>query len=400
MNLDAYRSVLGLPGVRRLLAFAILARLPQTASGVVLTLHVVQVLDRGWAAAGLVAATSTVGIAVGGPWRGRLVDRFGLRRALWPSVVAEAIVWTSAPFLPYEGLLVASFVGGVLGLPIFTIVRQSLAILVPDEGRRSAYAMDSMGVEVSFIVGPTLGVLVATQVSTTAALLGIGVTMVAAGLAMIAMNPPTRSAEAQSEQPARLPRSSWFTAGLAAVLACGFVAVLVLAGTDVSLVAALTADDALAKSGVVFLAWGGGSLIGGLVYGALKRPIPPFVLLLGLSVLTLPVGLASTWWGLALAILPAAALCAPVLTATAEAVSRLVPEEARGEAMGWHSSALTVGAALGAPLSGAVIDQVAPWAGFAVAGAIGVALAVAGILLSGRVVAVRPLRASAGSLSW
>lgn len=400
MTLAPYRDVLGLAGVRRLLAFAILARLPQTASGVVLTLHVVQVLDRGWAAAGLVAATATVGIAVGGPWRGRLVDRFGLRRALWPSVVAEALVWTSAPFLPYEGLLVASFVGGVLGLPIFTIVRQSLAILVPDEGRRSAYAMDSMGVEVSFIIGPTLGVLVATQVSTTAALLGIGVTMVAAGLALIAMNPPTRSAASQSQASSRLPRSSWFTAGLGAVLACGLVAVLVLSGTDVSLVAALTADDALAKSAVVFLAWGGGSIVGGLVYGALRRPIPPFVLLLALSLLTVPVGLASTWWGLALAILPAAALCAPVLTATAEAVSRLVPEEARGEAMGWHSSALTVGAALGAPLAGAVIDLAAAWAGFVVVGTIGVVLAVAGLLMSGRVVAVRPLGASAGSLSW
>ena len=68
-----------------------------------------------------------------------------------------------------------------------------------------------------------------------------------------------------------------------------------------------------------------------------------------------------------------------MITATAEQVTLRVPERVRGEAMGWHGSALTVGVALGAPLAGAAIDARGAWAGFALVGSIGAVLAVAGL---------------------
>jgi predicted MFS family arabinose efflux permease len=107
--------------------------------------------------------------------------------------------------------------------------------------------------------------------------------------------------------------------------------------------------------------------------------VSPLLLLGALAVLTIPIGLAPSPWVLAAAILPAGALCAPVITATAEQVARRVPERVRGEAMGWHGSALTVGIALGAPLAGSAIDVAGPWAGFAVVGAVGAVLALAGL---------------------
>ena len=69
------------------------------------------------------------------------------------------------------------------------------------------------------------------------------------------------------------------------------------------------------------------------------------------------------WWLLVLALLPAGALCAPTVAASADPVSRLVPSSARGEAMGSHGSSLTVGLALGAPLAGAAIDRGGPGLG-------------------------------------
>jgi MFS family permease len=84
---------------------------------------------------------------------------------------------------------------------------------------------------------------------------------------------------------------------------------------------------------------------------------------------------------LCLAVLPAGALCAPLISSTAEAVARLVPERVRGEAMGWHGSALTAGSAAGAPIAGFAIDDVASWAGFAVVGTTGAVLAVVGLVL-------------------
>jgi MFS family permease len=383
MSLTPYRRVLARPGVARLLLLSALARIPATAAGVVLTLHVVTALGLGYAAAGLVATASTVGMALGAPWRGRAVDRLGLRRALVPSIVAEGLVWGTAPFVGYHLLLVVAFAGGVLGLPIFTVARQSLSVLVAEEQRRTAYSLDSIGVEVSFMVGPAAGVIVATQVSSTVALLGVGVLMVAAGVALFVADPPTRSAEAV--EAAAAPGATtggvrtWFSPGLAAVLGASAAATLVLSGTDVGVVAVLRAHDAVTFTGVVFAAWSVGSILGAVVYGALRRPVSPLLLLGGLAVLTIPIGLAPSPWVLVAAILPAGALCAPVITATAEQVTRRVPERVRGEAMGWHGSALTVGIALGAPLAGSAIDATGPWAGFAVVGAVGAVLAVAGL---------------------
>ena len=85
-----YSALFALPGVARLFAIAFLARLPQAMTGVVLTLHVVTTLHRGYGEAGLVTAVMTVGMAVGSPWRGRLVDRLGLRRAVAPSVAVAS----------------------------------------------------------------------------------------------------------------------------------------------------------------------------------------------------------------------------------------------------------------------------------------------------------------------
>src|ERR1700733_6153687 len=52
MSLTPYRQTLALPGIKSLLVVATLARIPITASAVVLTLHVVHDLGRGDGAAG------------------------------------------------------------------------------------------------------------------------------------------------------------------------------------------------------------------------------------------------------------------------------------------------------------------------------------------------------------
>ena len=407
MTLTSYRRVLALPGVARLLAFAVLARVPQTAVYVVITLHVVTTLHRGYGAAGLVAAVATVGMAIGGPWRGRAIDRVGLRRALLPSVLVATAAWVLAPLAGYGALLVLAFVGGLLALPIFSVTRQCLAVLVPGDRRRTVLALDSVGTELSFMMGPALGVRVATQVSTTAAMLGIGALMFVSGLGLILLDPPTRSVDpgtdpgsdpgtcpgTDPENPAaradvevgagpeagRPARSQWFSPALIAVLAATAGGTVVLSGTDVAIVAHLRESGNVQLTGLIFVAWGTGSILGGLVYGGLHRRLSPFGLLLGLAVLTVPVGLAHGPLILMLTILPAAALCAPVITSTIEAVARMVPEQVRGEAMGWHGSALQAGSALGAPLAGVAMDASGAWAGFVVVGLGGAMIAVLGL---------------------
>jgi MFS family permease len=373
----SYRSVLSAPGVLRLVVLSTLARVPQTAAGVVLTLHVARTLGAGYATAGLVMAATTIGMTVGGPWRGRVVDSAGLRRAMVPSIVVGGGAWFAAPFLSPTGLVIAGLLGGVLTLPVFTVTRQSLAILVPQEQRRVVYSIDSIGTEVSFMVGPALGVLIATQWSSYAGLVLVGIATVLAGVAFWLLNPPTRSAA--PDEPAgsavRISRRDWFTPSLGVVLGVSGAATIVLSATDVSIVAVLDDAGKVSYAALVVVLWSLGSMVGVAAYGVLHRTVSPLWLLFTLALLTLPAALAHSVAWLGAALFLAGAMCAPTIAATTEAVARLVPERARGEAMGWHGSALTVGTAIGAPLAGAVIDGVGPSHGFVVAGGAGMLIA-------------------------
>jgi MFS family permease len=134
----------------------------------------------------------------------------------------------------------------------------------------------------------------------------------------------------------------------------------------------------------VVAVWAAGSGVGGLVYGALRRSVPQLLLMTCLGVLTIPVGLAGDWWMLMLALIPAAALCAPTIAATAEEVARLAPPAVRGLATGLQSSAFTLGQAAGAPAVGFVVDHGSPAWGFALAGTGGLLVAAVAGLLSSR----------------
>jgi MFS family permease len=380
MPFAPYRRVLARPGVRSLVVLMLLARIPTTASGMVLTLYVVLGLHLGYAAAGLVTAATTAGVALGSPLMGRLVDRRGVRHMVLLTCAAAGLFWFTAPLLPYPALLASAAVAGLLQLPMFGVGRQALTALVPAEQRRTAFSLDSISVELSFALGPAAGVLVATAVSPTAAVLATGAALLLAGAALYLLDPPVRSVAEEDAGGARPARRTWFTPALLGVLIVSAGATLVLSGTEVGLVATLREAGELGLTGTVFAAWCLTSMSGGFVHGAVHRSLPPAALLGLLGLLTIPVGVAHEWWVLMLVLVPAGALCAPTIAATGEAVSRLAPAQVRGEALGLHGSALTIGIAVGAPLAGAVIDHLSPAWGYAVAGAAGLLLAAVGVL--------------------
>lgn len=428
MNFALYKEMLSVAPVRRLLLVGMIARIPHSAAGVLLTLHIVLTLNLGYAAAGAAAAVMTIGIAVGAPWRGRRVDTAGLRKALIPSVISETVIWSIVPHVSYEWILPLVFVGGLFTLPIFSVVRQSLGVMVDGEQRRSAFALDSIATELVFMIGPAVGAIVATAGFTVAGLTAVGVSVSVAGLFLIWFNPPTRSEdvctpeeaadraaddlaaaeaavvasgpahvqEAASEMaPAgaslggalrgRLARNfTWFTTTVAALFAVAGGTGMVLSGTDVGIVALLERGGRETEIGIVFFFWCAASVVGGLIYGAMHRPVSPILLLLGMAALTIPMGFAQDTWTLALLSLLPGLLCAPVLSAASEKVADLVDEDRRGEAMGWYGSALTAGVALGAPLAGVFIDGIGPSGGFVAVGTAGVVLCLAGLALMKR----------------
>ncbi|EMQ97481.1 MFS transporter [Paeniglutamicibacter gangotriensis] len=418
MKFGRYGQLLRQPGVGALLLIGMVARLPHAAVGMLLLLHLVNELDQDWGSAGLVVALMTIGIALGAPWRGHIVDMYGLRRALVPSVIAEVVVWSIVPQVSFTWVLPLVFLGGLFSLPVFSVVRTALGVMTTGDTRRAAFALDAMATEVVFIVGPAGAGIVAVSLDTTIGMIGIGIAASVAGLALMVLNPPTRTgqpgavalkanpheerlgaeasliaagpgglADVEGElivagaksTKARIAargrgfrhKFGWVSASVIAVLIAAAGAGLLISGTEVGILSLLDAHHSEGQLGIVVLFWCGASLLGGLLYGSLDRRISPIVLLLAMAVLTVPMAFATDTWSLALLSIAPGMVCAPVLSAASEWLTDLVAEKRRGEAMGWYGSALTGGTALGSPISGATVDLLGANTGFVMVGAIG-----------------------------
>jgi len=382
MPLAPYRRVLSVPALRQALVLGVLVRIPIFAGGVILTLHVVQTLHRSYGAAGLVSAAATICIAISGPWRGRLLDSKGLRRVVMPSLVVTAVCWSIAPFVGYIPLLLLAAVGGLFIIPIFSVIRLAVIAAVPESDRRTALSLDSVAVELSFMVGPLVGVWAATIWPTSWVLFSIEMLGVVAGVGLWLVNPvmrPDRDGDEGDGVPALSPPlRAWFRAGFLAVCGAAAATTIVLSGCDIAIVAALREFHQISLIGPVLAIWGLGSVIGGLVYGMLHRSIPAFLLLGGLSLATFPIALAPSVWPFAALAFVAGLLCAPTITATVDQVSRVVPVAAMGAAMGWHGSFMTAGSALGAPIAGLAIDQWGWRGGFVSVSMVGLVVALVG----------------------
>jgi len=369
-GLRAYRAVLAVPSLRKLMPVAFFVRIPATATAITLTLHVVLQMGLGYAAAGLVVAASTVGMGVGAPLMGRLVDRRDLRTMLALTLVTAGVFWAFAPGLGYPVLLGAAFVGGLLATPVHAVIRQSVGVLAPLELRHTAYAVDAILVDLSYIVGPALGATLAIGLPGPWPMWIVGGLWVAAGAALWLLDPAVRH-EAGGAAVGGLGL------GLVAALVATFASVYLLIGTELVMVASLQSSGQAAMIPVVNTVWCVASIAGGFAYGALRRPLPLAVLVAGLGAATLPIAFAGSWWTLALLMVPAGLLCAPSIAAGAGVVSALAPDHARGFVIGLHTSSLTAGGAAASAFTGLLIDRWSVGTAVLVVGALGILAALA-----------------------
>ncbi|MEU4831574.1 MFS transporter [Streptosporangium sp. NPDC023615] len=378
MAVEPYRRLLALPGVRSLLLVGLLARVPTTAVSITLTLHVV---DRSglnlddFVLAGLLATASTVGTAIGSPLAGRFVDSHGLRPVLAVTTLAQLAFWSTAWMMPFPLLLAAAIPAGLLSLPVFSVIRQCLAALVPVEQQRVGFSLDSILVELSYMVGPALAVAGVSLLGSAPTMGIVAAGLVASGTTLLVLNPPVRSAEELKEPAGRIPRRQWLTPRLLGLLGTVMAATFILSATELSLVATMKQGHASEWLGLAIALWCFYSLVGGFVYGMMPRGLSPLVLIGAMGVLTIPIGLVDGHWlWLLLAMLPAGVLCAPALSSTIETMTRWVPAGARGEAMGLHGTALLVGVGVASPVAGAIIDGPGPDWAFAAAGLVSVVM--------------------------
>ena len=240
--------------------------------------------------------------------------------------------------------------------------------------------------ELSYVVGPPIVILFATKVSPGVVAWGVGAAIVAGGAGIALLNPPLRAEdEVDAHAVGRPRRREWLGPGMIAVLVMAFGTTMLLSGTDLAIVATLEEAGQMSWAAVVVAVYGVASIVGGLVYGVLPRPLPTWLLLGLLGLATIPAGLAHDWPWLCVAGVGAGLLAAPTLSTVADAVSRLAPASVRGEATGCSAIlALSAGFALGSPIVGVAISVSVPAGGFAAAGLAGLAAALTGCLLSRR----------------
>lgn len=267
-----YLTILRIPAVRSALVLGLIVRIPMWAASIILTLHVVGHLGRSYGQAGIVIAAATIAVAISGPWRGRLLDQRGLRRSTWPNLIVLTLCWLIAPGVGYWPLIGFVFIAGLFVVPTSTCARFR-SPTCPTNFAKASLVLDAVLVEISFMIGPVLGVLMAHWWQTPIALLVAELTSVLGCALLWIVNPPLgQSAETRAE---RHPVRSWLNLRVLAIMAAAGSAVLVLTGTDLSIVAALRALDMSGSIGWMLAIWGAGSAVGGLIYGAQKRHPPP-----------------------------------------------------------------------------------------------------------------------------
>ncbi|MBT2458742.1 MFS transporter [Streptomyces sp. ISL-86] len=380
---DKYRQVLGVPGFRSVLLLGLLAKLPVVAIPVVLTLHVALGLDHGYGQAGLVAGAWTTGVTIGAPFQGRFIDRRGLRAMLLIAVLGQGAFWGLAPLMSFPVFVAGALLSGLVLVPGSTVIRLAIAGLVPEEHRHTAFALDSTLSSLSYMGGPALAVAAATQVSTEAALLGLGTALVVSNLALVLRNPqmekdkePENEASESGPEPVKTTGLNWLTLPLITVFACTLASGAIIAGYEVAIVATLRSEGQIEWTSLILLLSGICSVAGGLVFGALPRSMPVALATGLLSLSVLPLGLVGHWWLLAVAVIPTAVLYSPVFASTATAASELSGKGNRATVMSIYGAAISAGSALGAPLAGAAYDASGSVAAFAVTGALGAVVAV------------------------
>lgn len=380
--MGAYRRLWADARLRTIYLLSIALRLPIFGTNILLTLHVVGSLGRSYGEAGLVAAAYTVAQAVSNPWRGHLIDRQGLRRTLLPSLIIQPVLWAVIPFSPFWGLFPLVVVAGLTTVPTFSVLRQALVRASSEERRQSALSLDSVMVELAFMAGPLLAVMASTAIGARWALLGFGVAAALASLLLYIVNPAVGADHDAADHD---PHARWLSGAVLAYLAIMGAAVFVLAGAEVTTIAALRSQGADSWIGLVMAAGGLGSAIGGLVYGSLHRPIHPAWLLAGLALTTAPMAWAGGPLALGALFFLSGVCCAPTISSTVDHLSRVVPASRLGQVMGWHGSFGTAGGALGAPAMGWVVDHRGWPSAFLAAAGAGLALAVlGGALVAGR----------------
>ncbi|WP_245931151.1 MFS transporter [Actinokineospora auranticolor] len=370
--LGPYRQLLATRGLAGLLTWSLLGRLHLPGTPLAITFLVAGWTDS-YLASGVVGGLYTVGVAVGGPLRGRSADTGDPVKLLVALSLAYATGITLLAFLPtllpatlWPVAAAVACAAGLVQPPVTQIARASYPRLAADPAvRQSVYAVEATLQELLWVVGPVLIAAVATAVNPLAGMLTCGflAPVCTAGFAVAVhragLRTPVPRADTAAGSVLRLPGIP------AALLTCMFL-IAPLIVLDMTIVAWARDFGSASAAGLLLAVWSVGSAVGGLVAGA--RTAPPVltrrILLMAVGILALVVVLPpvvdGSVWLLGAVLAVGGAAVAPALAAANNRVGDLAPEGRASEVFGWVMMAATLGGSLVLPVAGWLLDHVGP----------------------------------------
>ena len=361
--LDTYRRILNRPGTALFSATGLVARLPMSMVALGIVLLVENATDS-YGLAGSVSAAMLIGQAAFAIPQGRLLDRLGQARVL-PLVVTiwgaglSLLMWAVEADWPIATAYVLAIVCGA-GLPaIGSSVRARWAhVLDAERDVQTAFALEAVADEAVFMLGPIIVTVLATTVHPVAGLSAALATGVVGTVYFAAQRstapPPHPRAPTRADRPP-LP---WVTVVPLTVvcLALG----LLFGAAEVTAVAFAEEQHAKSYVGVLLAIWAFGSLLAGVVTGAVTWRKGPLVRLrvgaLGMAATMVPMPFIDSMWVMGVALFAAGFAIAPTLIATMSLAEQVLPSSRLTEGMAVLHTGLIGGVAPGATVAGIVID--------------------------------------------
>lgn len=359
----SYRRVLTLPGAWVFSVSGLAARLPMATVSLGIVL-LISTRTGSYGTASTVAAAFLVANASTGVLLARLIDRLGQSRVLLVAVgvFSLGLVGMMAAVeagRPAPWPQVCAAVAGTGLPPIGSSIRARWSYVVSDkDDLHTAFAFEAVIDEVVFIVGPALVTTLAAIVHPLAGLVSV-VTATVVGTSVLVTQRRTEPPATHAQRGAKLAPMPWHV--LVPLVACAVAVGALLGGAEVATVALADKLGSASLSGLMLALWAAGSLVSGIVTGALHPTaghITRFrygILGLGLSMLPLP--FVDGFITFAVFLFVSGFAISPTLIAACALLEQDLPPDRLTEGMTLFSTGLGVGLAPGALLVGLVADH-------------------------------------------
>lgn len=362
--ISRYQEIFKAPGSKSFALAGLLARLALPMMGIGIITMLAQ-LKGSYTLAGAVSATFVLTYALLSPQISRLVDKYGQFRIL-PMVTlisivgVVSIITTTWLLLPDIGLFIGAFLTGFMPSMSAMVRARWTAIYKGQPILQTAYSLETVFDDVTFITGPPLSVGLTVILFPQAGLLVAAILLISGVVLLVAQRSTEPKILAQNDI-SYAKKSILGITSLQLLIILMIALGIIVGSVDILSVGLAELQNQPAAASMVLSAYAIGSCFTGLIFGSLTltTPLPRLLLMSGLMTFLsiIPLLLVDSILTLSLVVFISGLFFAPTMIIAMSLVESIVPENRLTEGMTWLLAGLNIGVALGAILSGKVIDS-------------------------------------------